>query len=115
MARFLRTSNMYLSEFAGSQGLKTPCFRCRGHGFDPWWGKLRSHMLHGAAKTHTHTHTHTHKPCPTLCNLMDGSLPGSSVHEILQARILEWVAIPFSRISKKWGITCRLPQLCRAD
>ena len=34
--------------------------------------------------------------CLTLCNPMDCSLPGSSVHEILQARILEWVAIPFS-------------------
>ena len=31
--------------------------------------------------------------CPTLCNPMDYSLPGSSVHGILQARILEWVAI----------------------
>ena len=35
--------------------------------------------------------------CPTLCNPMDYSPPGSSVHGILQARILEWVAIPFSR------------------
>ena len=34
---------------------------------------------------------------PTLCNPMDCSLPGSSVHGILQARILEWVAISFSR------------------
>ena len=33
---------------------------------------------------------------PTLCDPMDCSPPGSSVHEILQARILEWVAIPFS-------------------
>ena len=33
---------------------------------------------------------------PTLCDPMDYSLPGSSVHGILQARILEWVAIPFS-------------------
>ena len=32
--------------------------------------------------------------CPTLCNPIDCSLPGSSVHEILQARILEWVAFP---------------------
>jgi len=31
-------------------------------------------------------------------NLMDYFLPGSSVHEILQARILEWVAISFSRL-----------------
>ena len=35
--------------------------------------------------------------CPTLCDAMDCSLPGSSVHGILQASILEWVAIPFSR------------------
>ena len=38
---------------------------------------------------------------PALCNLMDYSLPGSSVHEILQARIPEWVAIPFSGIEPK--------------
>ena len=35
--------------------------------------------------------------CPTLCDLRDCSLLGSFVHGILQARILEWVAIPFSR------------------
>ena len=35
--------------------------------------------------------------CLTLCNPMDCSPPGSSVHGILQARILEWAAIPFSR------------------
>ena len=34
--------------------------------------------------------------CPTLCNPIDGSPPGSSVPGILQARILEWVAISFS-------------------
>ena len=34
--------------------------------------------------------------CPTLCSLMDCSLPDPSVHGIFQARILEWVAIPFS-------------------
>ena len=36
--------------------------------------------------------------CPTLCNPMDCSLPGSSVHGILQARIPEWVAVSFSII-----------------
>ena len=35
--------------------------------------------------------------CPTLYDPMDCSPPGSSVHGILQARILEWIAIPFSR------------------
>ena len=39
--------------------------------------------------------------CPTLYNPVDYSLSGSSVHEILQARILEWVAIPFSRGSSR--------------
>ena len=37
------------------------------------------------------------QPCPALGNLMDCSPPGSSVHGISQVRILEWVAIPFSR------------------
>ena len=34
--------------------------------------------------------------CPTLCNSMDYSLPGSSIHGIFQARVLEWGAIAFS-------------------
>src|SRR5574341_1322857 len=36
--------------------------------------------------------------CPTLCKPMDCSLPGSSVHGSLQARVLEWVAIAFSNL-----------------
>ena len=40
--------------------------------------------------------------CPTLSNPMDCSPPGSSVHGIFQARVLEWVAIAFS--VKKMGI-----------
>ena len=35
--------------------------------------------------------------CLTLCDPIDCNPPGSSVHGIVQARILEWVAIPFSR------------------
>ena len=34
--------------------------------------------------------------CPTLCDSMDCSLPGSSIHGIFQARVLEWVAISYS-------------------
>ena len=34
--------------------------------------------------------------CPTLCNHIDGSPPGSSIHRILQTRVLEWGAIAFS-------------------
>ena len=39
--------------------------------------------------------------CPTLCDPMDYSSPGSSVHGILQATILEWVAMPSSRGSSQ--------------
>ena len=39
--------------------------------------------------------------CLTFCDPIDCSLPGSSVHGIRQARILEWVAIPFSRGSSQ--------------
>ena len=45
--------------------------------------------------------------CPTLCNTMAYSLPGYSVHGILQARILEWVAIPSSRVSDTSLLHCR--------
>ena len=39
--------------------------------------------------------------CPTLCNTVDCSLPGFSVHGIFQARVLEWVAISLSRRSSQ--------------
>ena len=41
--------------------------------------------------------------CPTLCDPIDGSPPGSPVPGILQERILEWVAISFSNTSK-WKV-----------
>ena len=48
--------------------------------------------------------------CPTLCDSMDYSLPSSSVHGILQVRILEWVVISFFRESSQprdqTGISC---------
>ena len=52
----------------------------------------------------------SHQSCLTLCNPMDCSPPGSSVHGILQARILEWVTISYSRGSswpRDWiNISC---------
>ena len=51
--------------------------------------------------------------CPTLCDPVECSLPGSSVHEISQTRVLEWVAIPFSRwVFPIQGLNLHLP-LCR--
>ena len=49
--------------------------------------------------------------CPTLCNPMDCSLPDSSVDRILQGRILDWVAIPFSRESSGQGLEPGSPTL----
>ena len=43
--------------------------------------------------------TEVAQSCLTHCDLMDHSLPGSSVHGIFQLRVLEWVAISFSRES----------------
>ena len=51
--------------------------------------------------TSKHVHTKSLQLCPTLCDAMDCSLPGSSVHGILQAGILEWVAMPSSRESSQ--------------
>ena len=50
--------------------------------------------------------------CPALCGLMDSNPPGSSVHGILQARILEWGAISSSRgIFLTQGLNLYLPRL----
>ena len=49
--------------------------------------------------------------CLTFCNFLDCRLPGFSVHGILQARILEWVAIPFSRDLPNPGIEPKSPVL----
>ena len=51
--------------------------------------------------------------CPALCYPMDCSLPGFSVHGILQARILEWVAIPFSRGSSPTRDQILVPWIVR--
>ena len=51
--------------------------------------------------------------CPTLCDTMDCSPPGSSVHGIFQARVLEWGAIAFSEIkSLGWIQSCSVTQSC---
>ena len=51
--------------------------------------------------------------CPTLCDPMDCSLPVFSVHGILQARILEWVAISFSRGSSQPRDGSQVSCICR--
>ena len=59
--------------------------------------------------------------CPTLCYPMDCILPGSSVHGIFQARVLEWGAIAFSdktglrRVKYTWACEDRaIPEILKA-
>ena len=52
-------------------------------------------------------HAKSIQSCPTLCNPMDSNWPGSSVHGILQARTLEWVAVSFSN-AWKWKVKVKL-------
>ena len=55
----------------------------------------------------TTTTTKSLQSCPTLCDPIDGSPPGSPVPEILEARTLEWVAISFSS-AWKWKVKVKL-------
>ena len=55
-----------------------------------------------------HVYAKLFQSCPTLWDPMDCSLPGSLVHGILQAKILEWVAIPFSGMSLTQGSSLHL-------
>ena len=78
-----------------------------------WTGsKLRKEYAkavycHSVYLTYMQSESEVTQSCPTLCDHMDYSLPGSSVHGILQARILEWVAIPFSEDLPDLGIEPR--------
>ena len=51
--------------------------------------------------------------CQTLCNPMDCTPPGSSVHGILQARILDWVAMPSSKGSSHPRDLTQFSRICR--
>ena len=70
---------------------------------DTWCKVSRIFMWRDYLKLTTHTENGTPSEsevaqlCPTLCNPFDCSLPGSSLDGVLQARILEWIAISFSR------------------
>ena len=64
-------------------------------------GKVTALLVMVRVNETTCMHAKSLQSCPALCDPMDCSLTGSSVHGILQARILEWVAMPFSRGSSQ--------------
>ena len=71
------------------------------------WGWIQSHSTIVWATTTTTTTTKSLWSCPTLCDPIDGSPPGSPVPGILQARTLEWVAISFSH-AWKWKVKVKV-------
>ena len=86
----------------GSAGKESAC-QCRKPRFSPWVGKIpwtRAWQPTPVFLPAAAIAAKSLQSCPTLCNLMDCSLPGFSVHGILQARTLEWVAISFSNAGK---------------
>ena len=107
-------------KFSDSPVIKTLHFHCRGWGFDPWSGNYDPTCLavrpsvcvciciyvcvyiYITCTYYIYIYTIALKvliaqSCPTFCDPLDHSPPVFFVHGILQARILEWVAIPYSR------------------
>ena len=69
-----------------------------------WWGTKRQWQTLGPSvewNGEMSPRKGSCSSCPTLCDPMDCSPPGSSIHGIFQARMLEWVAISFSRRSSQ--------------
>ena len=80
--------------------------------FNP--GILQARTLEWVAKSFSNAcmHTKSIQSCPTLCNPMDSSPPGSSVSGILQARTLEWVAKSFSNACMHTKSIQSCPTVC---
>ena len=69
----------------------------------------------GSGRSPVESESEVAQSCPTLCDPMDCSLPGSSVHGIFQASVLEWIAISFSRGSSQprdWTQVSRTVDRC---
>ena len=90
------------TEYGGHSGKQ----EIRWDYINPWRWSIRS-KTSDVDCAYVHERVLAPHPCPTLCNPMDCSLAGSSIHGILQARTLEWVAISFSN-AWKWKVKGKL-------
>ena len=99
-ACFIRVLILFLRSLL-SWPYHLPRALCSGLGVNigTWWGEHKHSvcdtwsLVSSASISAVHVHAQL---CPTLCDPMDCSPPGSSVHGIFQARILEWVPIAYS-------------------
>ena len=107
-------SNMNLLRWCSGKESACQCRRWKRQGFNLWvrkilWNrKWQPALVFLPGKFHGQKCLVGYSPCclvaqscPTLCSPMDCSLPGFPVHGILQARILEWLAISYSRGSSQ--------------
>jgi len=74
--------------------------------------KINDYSIFGIEVAGLKAESEVAQSCPTLCNPMDCSLPGSSIHGIFQARGLERIAISFSRLKTEAIINVTNP--CRS-
>ena len=95
-----RVSRTYYKERESGRNGKTPWVEER-----EWriWGTLRQPVFARQSKTAAAAAAKSFQSCPTLCDSIDGSPPGSPLPGILQARTLEWVAISLSN-AWKWKV-----------
>ena len=93
LCRILRCSSSAISDVEPHIGLAEPETEAAGNAESPHGGELPLESPH--LQVTEGVKGEVAQSCPTLCDPMDYSLPGFSVHGIFQARVLEWVAISF--------------------
>ena len=114
MLLIVKTGSLLLASGSRAQG---SCYAIRQARGSPGqqstvWSQISTVPRSGSpARTAVRVHALSFHSCPTLCDPMGCSPPGSSVHGFLQARILEWVAIIFSRDLSDPGIEPGSPVL----
>ena len=96
---------LLLSRFSRVRLCVTP--RTAAHQASPSMGFSRQEYWSGLPFPSPMHESEVTQSCPTLSDPTDCSLPGSSVHGIFQARVLEWVAIAFSEVWSGQGIKTR--------
>ena len=89
-----KSKNMHWAEWVRRKRRRRKTPRSTGGKAGPGQPAVK---VSGAAIIITESKGEVAQSCPTLCNPMDCSLSGSSIHRIFQARVLEWIAISFCR------------------